>query len=156
MSATVRETARRWADHTHERECDPASWLPHCPACAALVHDGGFCGRDECPGEATRPRATFGAPPPPRQPADWKRRTGLRLGGGKVEEIVMDKPSCIALTQHPPEVIAYNQALLDDLNGRPRPVTPTPWAVRAWRRLRERWVGMWARIAQFMGVDLDG
>lgn len=107
---------------------------PHCGFCAAPTLDGGPCGRDECPGEATRQRASFGSPPPPREPAEWKRRTGLRLERGKVEEIAMDKPSCIALAQHP----------------------PTPWRVRAWRRVRERWVGMWARIAQFMGVDLDG
>lgn len=118
--------------------------IPACPHCGLVTLDGGPCGRDACPGEATRERASFGSPPPPRQPAAWKRAEGLRLQRGWVMEI-----QGVRLT-------ASDQPL--GLHG-PR---GTGWRWRAaqrvraaWRRLRERWVMMWERIAGVMGVTRD-
>lgn len=128
-----------------------------CPSCNRGSADGGLCGRDDCPAEATRARATFAAPPPPRQPAEWKRTTGLRVQAGQVVEIgsvVLRAPAPEAALIAPGTSDAWvsvKASRLERANawGRER-------SGQAWRWLRERWVSMWVRIAQFMGAELDG
>jgi hypothetical protein len=120
---------------------------PTCPYCSSPTLDGGPCGRDECPGEATRARATFGAPPPPRQAKAWKRTTGLRLERGGVSAIDPGAERPEETLVHVHIATAPDEALPGESRSR--------WA-RLRRHVRERWVSMWARIAQFMGVSLDG
>ncbi len=100
---------------------------PQCPACGASTADGGPCGRDECPGEATRQRATFGAPPPPRQRGRLAASAGLRLARGGVREI-RPPPLGAEPYRHPPAGFGPPSQWY---------VPPRSWWVRAWRWVRD-------------------